>query len=145
VVRDVRLRRRGSEHDGARGARAFPARTTTCLTSERRGAVGAERGEAFREAFAAAARQGDVAALESVLSADAVAHADGDGMRAARPAFVGAERLAGVTAFATRFFPRAEYAMAEAGGRPGPLFAAGRTGGRRTGSPTARGPAFSAA
>lgn len=100
--------------------RQIVSRARRRLSAERRAPVGTAEHRRLVEAFVAAARHGDVAALEDVLSADVVAYADGNGMRgAARLAIVGAERVARVTAFAGKFFPAADYAVAEANGRPG--------------------------
>ncbi|MEU9474530.1 RNA polymerase sigma factor SigJ [Streptomyces sp. NPDC048191] len=101
-------------------ARQIISRARRRLSAERREPVEAAEHRRLVEAFVAAARHGDVAALESVLSADAVAYADGNGMRGvARLAVVGAGRVARVSAFARRFFPGAEYGVVEANGRPG--------------------------
>ncbi|MGW5463789.1 RNA polymerase sigma factor SigJ [Streptomyces sp. NPDC003996] len=100
-------------------ARQVLSRARKRLTAERREPVEAAQHRRLVEAFVAAARHGDVAALENVLSADAVAYADGNGMRGvARVAVVGAERVAKVSAVAHKFFPRAEYGVVEANGRP---------------------------
>ncbi|MBT2416903.1 RNA polymerase sigma factor SigJ [Streptomyces sp. ISL-22] len=100
--------------------RQIVSRARKRLSAERRAPVDTAEHRRLVEAFVAAARHGDVAALEEVLSADVVAYADGNGMRGvARLAIVGAERVARVTAFAGKFFPGADYAVAEANGRPG--------------------------
>ncbi|MEU0589395.1 RNA polymerase sigma factor SigJ [Streptomyces sp. NPDC006132] len=99
--------------------RQIVSRARRRLAAERREPVDAAQHRRLLEAFVAAARHGDVAALESVLSADVVAYADGNGMRGvARLEIVGAGRVAKVTAFAQKFFPRAEYRVAEANGQP---------------------------
>ncbi|KUN10508.1 RNA polymerase subunit sigma-24 [Streptomyces yokosukanensis] len=103
-------------------ARQILSRARKRLSAEHREPVEAAQHRRLVEAFVAAARHGDVAALESVLSADAVAYADGNGMRGvARLAVVGAERVARISAFAQRFFPGAEYGVVEANGRPSVL------------------------
>ncbi|MDX2937368.1 RNA polymerase sigma factor SigJ [Streptomyces ipomoeae] len=100
-------------------ARQIVSRARKRLSAERREPVDTAQHRRLLDAFVAAAQHGDVAALEKVLSADAVAHADGNGMRGvARLEIVGAERVARVTAFAKRFFPGAEYGVIEANGRP---------------------------
>ncbi|MFH9012038.1 RNA polymerase sigma-70 factor [Streptomyces sp. NPDC017943] len=100
-------------------ARQIVSRARRRLAAERREPVDTAQHRRLLEAFVAAARDGDVAALEDVLSADVVAHADGNGMRGvARLAVAGAGRVARVTAFAHRFFPGAEYRVAEANGQP---------------------------
>ncbi|MEU0204253.1 MULTISPECIES: RNA polymerase sigma factor SigJ [unclassified Streptomyces] len=99
--------------------RQIVSRARRRLAAERREPVEAAQHRRLLEAFVAAARHGDVAALESVLSADVVAYADGNGMRGvARLEIVGAGRVAKVTAFAQKFFPGAEYRVAEANGQP---------------------------
>ena len=72
-----------------------------------------------------------MAALESVLSADVVAYADGNGLRGvARLEVVGAGRVARISAFVNKFIPGAEFAMAEANGLPSLLI---RKGGETVG------------
>ncbi|MEU0249053.1 RNA polymerase sigma factor SigJ [Streptomyces sp. NPDC006235] len=104
--------------------RQIVSRARKRLSAERREPVDSAQHRRLLEAFVAAARHGDVAALENVLSADVVAYADGNGMRGvARLEIVGPERVARVTAFARKFFPGAEYAIVEANGRPSLLLA----------------------
>lgn len=99
--------------------RQIVSRARKRLAAERREPVDTAQHRRLLDAFVAAARDGDVAALESVLSADVVTYADGNGLRGvARLEITGAERSARVTAFAHTFFPGAEYAVAEANGRP---------------------------
>lgn len=99
--------------------RQIVSRARKRLAGERREPVDTAQHRRLLEAFVAAARHGDVAALESVLSADVVAYADGNGMRGvARLEVVGAERVARISAFAKKFFPGAEYGIVDANGRP---------------------------
>ncbi|MFD8236009.1 RNA polymerase sigma-70 factor [Streptomyces sp. NPDC059696] len=99
--------------------RQIVSRARRRLSAERREPVDTAQHRRLLDAFVAAAREGDVAALESVLSADVVAYADGNGMRGvARVELVGPVRVARVTAFAHRFFPGAEYGVVEANGQP---------------------------
>jgi RNA polymerase sigma-70 factor (ECF subfamily) len=106
--------------------RQIVSRARKRLSAERREAVDSAQHRRLLEAFVAAARHGDVAALENVLSADVVAYADGNGMRGvARLEIVGPERVARVTAFARRFFPGAQYGIVEANGMPSLLLARG--------------------
>ncbi|MDQ0711314.1 RNA polymerase sigma-70 factor (TIGR02957 family) [Streptomyces luteogriseus] len=99
--------------------RQIVSRARKRLSAERREPVDTAQHRRLLDAFVAAAREGDVAALESVLSADVVAYADGNGMRGvARLELVGPGRVARVTAFAHRFFPGAEYGVVEANGQP---------------------------
>ncbi|MFF5523004.1 RNA polymerase sigma factor SigJ [Streptomyces coeruleorubidus] len=104
--------------------RQIVSRARKRLSAGRREPVDSAQHRRLLEAFVAAARHGDVAALETVLSADVVAYADGNGMRGvARLEIVGPERVARVTAFARKFFPGAEYGIVEANGRPSLLLA----------------------
>jgi RNA polymerase sigma-70 factor (ECF subfamily) len=99
--------------------RQIVSRARKRLSAERREPVDTAQHRRLLDAFVAAAREGDVAALESVLSADVVAYADGNGMRGvARVELVGPARVARVTAFAHKFFPGAEYGVVEANGQP---------------------------
>jgi len=99
--------------------RQIVSRARKRLAAERRAPVDTAEHRRLLEAFVAAARDGDVAALENVLSADVVAYADGNGMRgAARLAVLGAGRVAMITAFAKKFFPGADYGIVEANGGP---------------------------
>lgn len=99
--------------------RQIVSRARKRLGAERREPVDTAQHRRLLDAFVAAARDGDVAELESVLSADVVTYADGNGLRGvARLAIVGAERAARVTAFAQKFFPEADYSVVEANGRP---------------------------
>ncbi|MEU6471091.1 sigma-70 family RNA polymerase sigma factor [Streptomyces massasporeus] len=99
--------------------RQIVSRARKRLSAERREPVDTAQHRRLLDAFVAAAREGDVAALESVLSADVVAYADGNGMRGvARLELVGPGRVARVTAFAHKFFPGAEYGVVEANGQP---------------------------
>ncbi|MEW2530655.1 RNA polymerase sigma factor SigJ [Streptomyces sp. NPDC047071] len=100
-------------------ARQVVSRARKHLAAGRRAPVDAAQHRRLLEAFVAAARDGDVAALEDVLSADVVAYADGNGMRGvARLEVVGAGRVARISAFAKKFFPGADYVLVEANGRP---------------------------
>ncbi|MGY5101496.1 RNA polymerase sigma factor SigJ [Streptomyces sp. 900105245] len=102
--------------------RQIVSRARKRLAAERRAPVDSAQHRRLLDAFVAAARHGDVAALEDVLSADVVAYADGNGMRGvARLRVGGAPRVARVSAFARKFFPRAVYGVVEANGRPAVL------------------------
>lgn len=104
---------------GQANTRQVVSRARKRLAAERRAPVDAAEHRRLLDAFVAAARHGDVAALENVLSADAVAHADGNGLRGvARLEVVGAGRVARISAFAQKFFPEAVYGVVEANGQP---------------------------
>ncbi|MFF8864848.1 RNA polymerase sigma factor SigJ [Streptomyces sp. NPDC015139] len=104
--------------------RQIVSRARKHLAAERRAPVDTAQHRRLLDAFVAAARHGDVAALENVLSADVVAYADGNGMRGvARLEVGGAARVARVSSFARKFFPRAVYDVVEANGRPAVLLA----------------------
>jgi RNA polymerase sigma-70 factor (TIGR02957 family) len=111
--------------------RQIVSRARKRLSAERRDPVDTAEHRRLLDAFVAAARHGDVAALESVLSADVVAYADGNGLRGvARLEVVGAGRVAKISAFVNKFIPGAEFAMAEANGLPSLLI---RRGGETVG------------
>ncbi|WP_430377392.1 RNA polymerase sigma factor SigJ [Streptomyces sp. B1-3] len=99
--------------------RQIVSRARKRLAAERRERVGTAEHRRLLDAFVAAARDGDVAALEGVLSADVVAYADGNGLRGvARLEVVGAGRVAKISAFVKKFLPGAEFAFTEANGLP---------------------------
>ncbi|MFF7945705.1 RNA polymerase sigma factor SigJ [Streptomyces griseorubiginosus] len=99
--------------------RQIVSRARKRLSAERRERVGAAEHRRLLDAFVAAARDGDVAALEGMLSADVVAYADGNGLRGvARLEVVGAGRVAKISAFVKKFLPGAEFAFTEANGLP---------------------------
>jgi RNA polymerase sigma factor (sigma-70 family) len=104
---------------GQANTRQIVSRARRRLSADRREPVDTAQHRRLLDAFVAAARHGDVAALEHVLSADVACYADGNGMRGvARLEVVGAERVARVSAFARKFFPGAVYGVVEANGRP---------------------------
>ncbi|MET7738112.1 RNA polymerase sigma factor SigJ [Streptomyces sp. NPDC005402] len=99
--------------------RQIVSRARKRLSTERRDPVDTVEHRRLLDAFVAAAQRGDVAALESVLSADVVAYADGNGLRGvARLEVVGAGRVARISAFVDKLIPGAEFAFAEANGLP---------------------------
>lgn len=81
-----------------------------------------EQGRRIAEKFLAAARGGDLAALESLLAADVVAWADGGGKTAAarRPVH-GAARVARYLVRISRDVPGMRVAVTEVNGQPGIL------------------------
>jgi RNA polymerase sigma-70 factor (TIGR02957 family) len=88
------------------GARQLVSRARKHLVSERRAPVTGATQRRLLTAFVAAARAGDLAALEEVLAADVVSYSDGGGtVRASRIPVVGAFRVAKyVRTFADRFW-----------------------------------------
>ncbi|GAA2280975.1 RNA polymerase sigma24 factor [Streptomyces ruber] len=102
--------------------RQVVSRARKHLAAERRGPVDTAKHRRLLEAFITAARTGDVAALENMLSADVVAYSDGNGVRGvARLAVRGIERVARINSFFDRFLPGAGYRVVEANGMPGLL------------------------
>ncbi|MFV2179525.1 RNA polymerase sigma-70 factor [Actinomadura sp. LOL_016] len=87
-------------------ARQLVSRARKHLRSERRAPVTRAEQRRLLTAFVAAARVGDLAALEEILAADVVSYSDGGGaVRASRRPVVGAERVAKyVRAFTDRFW-----------------------------------------
>ncbi|ROO85378.1 RNA polymerase sigma-70 factor (ECF subfamily) [Actinocorallia herbida] len=88
-------------------ARKLVSRARRHLWSERRAPVSDAEHRELLTAFVAAARIGDLAALEKLLAADVVSYSDGGGgHRAARLPVVGSARVAYFTAsIATRAWP----------------------------------------
>jgi RNA polymerase sigma-70 factor (ECF subfamily) len=82
-----------------------------------------EQGHRIAEEFLAAARTGDLTALESLLAADVVAWADGGGKtRAARRPVHGAARVARyLTGWMSREVPGLRVVVTEVNGQPGIL------------------------
>ncbi|WP_242884197.1 RNA polymerase sigma factor SigJ [Actinomadura litoris] len=102
--------------------RQIVSRARKRLAAQRRERVGRAEHRRLLEAFVAAAQRGDVAALESMLTADAVSHADGDGVKgAARTPVAGAERVAVLCSALPRFWPDADAEAVEVNGAPGVL------------------------
>lgn len=103
--------------------RQIVSRARKRLSAERREPVDPAEHRRLLEAFVAAARAGEVAALEDLLAADAVSYTDGGGMRgAAKFPVVGRTRVAKfIVAFRPRFWPGTEVEWVEANGGPGVL------------------------
>ncbi|MEU9780603.1 RNA polymerase sigma-70 factor [Streptomyces phaeochromogenes] len=108
---------------GQANARQLVSRARRHLAAERREPVDAGEHRRLLEAFLAAARTGDLAALEELLAADVVSYSDGGGVRGASriPVLGGARVAKYLAAFAPRFWPGAEVEWAEANGRPAVL------------------------
>jgi Sigma-70, region 4/SnoaL-like domain len=102
------------------GARQLVTRARKHLREERRASVTSLEQRRLLKAFLAAARSGDVAALEELFAADVVSYSDGGGVvRASRVPVVGRTKVARfVAAFATRFWADITVSWAEANGQP---------------------------
>lgn len=86
-------------------ARQLASRARKHLAAERRARVGRDEHRRLLETFVEAARSGDLAALERLLTADVVSHADGGGApRAARKPIVGSDRVARLLAGVAGWF-----------------------------------------
>ncbi|MFI0897427.1 RNA polymerase sigma-70 factor [Streptomyces sp. NPDC020983] len=114
---------------GEANTRQLVSRARRHLAAERREGVGAAEHRRLLEAFLAAARTGDVAALEDLLAADVASWSDGGGVRgASKVPVLGRPRVARfLAAFAPRFWPGAQVRWTEANGRPAVLVSAGGT------------------
>jgi RNA polymerase sigma-70 factor (TIGR02957 family) len=91
-------------------ARQLLSRARKHLRSERRAPVSGPEQRRLLTAFVAAARAGDLEALEEILAADVISYSDGGGaVRASRIPVVGALRVAKYhRAFASRFWAGVE-------------------------------------
>jgi RNA polymerase sigma-70 factor (ECF subfamily) len=103
--------------------RQLVSRARKHLVSERRAPVTPAEQRRLLTAFVAAARAGDLAALEGILAADAVSYSDGGGaVRASRFPVVGAPRVAKyVRAFADRFWVGVEVEWGSVNGQAAAL------------------------
>lgn len=105
-------------------ARQLASRARRRIAAERRTPVSRTEHRRLLETFIAAARTGDLGALEELLAEDAVSYSDGGGAvrGASRIPVAGRARVAKfVVAFAPRFWPGATVAWVEANGRPAAL------------------------
>ena len=86
--------------------RQLVTRARQHISEGRRAPVSSAEQRRLLEVFIAAAQQGDLAALEGLLAADAVSYSDGGGVvRAARSPIAGRERVAKfISAFASHFW-----------------------------------------
>jgi RNA polymerase sigma-70 factor (TIGR02957 family) len=100
--------------------RQLVSRARKRLAEEKRTAVGVREQQRLLEAFLAAARTGNVAALEELFAADVVSYSDGGGkVRASRFPVVGKERVAKyLKAFASRFWIGVDVHPFMANGQP---------------------------
>jgi len=104
-------------------ARQLVSRARRRLAAERRVSVSAADHRRLLEVFLSAARTGDMAVLEDVLTADVVSYSDGGGIRgASKIPVVGRTHVSRyLAAFAPRFWPEREVRWVEANGRPAVL------------------------
>ncbi|MDR2997564.1 MAG: RNA polymerase sigma-70 factor [Microbacterium sp.] len=105
-------------------ARQLASRARRHLAVERGATVGLAEQRRFLVAFLAAARAGDIAQLEALLTADIVSHSDGGGaVRTARIPLTGRHRVAlFVAAIADWFLPDVDIRWAEVNGRAAGIF-----------------------
>jgi RNA polymerase sigma-70 factor (ECF subfamily) len=103
--------------------RQIVSRARKRLSAGRREPVDTAEHRRLLEVFLAAARGGDVEALEDLFAADVVSYTDGGGIRgAAKFPVVGPTRVAKfLVAFGPRFWPGAQVEWVEANGHPGAL------------------------
>jgi RNA polymerase sigma-70 factor (ECF subfamily) len=103
--------------------RQIVSRARKRLSAERREPVDTAEHRRLLEVFLAAARAGDVAALEDLFAADVVSYTDGNGIRgAARFPVAGHTRVAKfIVAFGPRFWPGADVEWVKTNGHPGVL------------------------
>jgi RNA polymerase sigma-70 factor (TIGR02957 family) len=104
-------------------ARQLVSRGRKRLAAERRTPVSAPEQRRLLSAFVAAARVGDLSALEELFAADVVSYSDGGGVvRASRIPVHGAKTVAKyLRAFASRFWAGVDVSWVEANGGPGAL------------------------
>ncbi|MFL9657193.1 RNA polymerase sigma-70 factor [Streptomyces sp. PB17] len=97
------------------------------LAAERKEAVTPTAHRRLLEVFLSAARTGDLAGLEDVLTADVVSYTDGNGIRgASRIPVIGLPHVSRyLVAFAPRFWPQSQVRWVEANGRPAVLVLSG--------------------
>jgi RNA polymerase sigma-70 factor, ECF subfamily len=103
--------------------RQIVSRARKHLSVERREPVDTAEHRRLLKVFLAAARAGDVAALENLFARDIVSYTDGGGIRgAAKFPVVGRVRVARfIAAFGPRFWPGTDLKWVETNGRPGVL------------------------
>jgi RNA polymerase sigma-70 factor (TIGR02957 family) len=100
-------------------ARQLVSRARKRLAAERRAPVSPAEQRRLLTAFVAAARAGDMSALEQLLSEDVVSYSDSNGVaRAARIPLVGVQTLAKVIrAFSSSFWTGADMSFVEVNGQ----------------------------
>ncbi|WP_351237794.1 RNA polymerase sigma-70 factor [Streptomyces sp. NPDC002133] len=98
--------------------RKIVSRARRHLSDEQRGTVDTKEHRRLLEAFVSAARTGNVASLEALLTPDAVSLSDGDGLRgAARVPVLGRARVANLATATPRFWREADVRGVQANGR----------------------------
>ncbi|MFG2950032.1 RNA polymerase sigma-70 factor [Streptomyces adustus] len=107
--------------------RQLVSRARRHLAAERKESVSPTAHRRLLEVFLSAARTGDMAVLEDVLTADVVSYADGGGIRgASKIPVVGRAHVSRyLAAFAPRFWPQADVRWVEANGQPAVLVESG--------------------
>ncbi|MEU9450083.1 sigma-70 family RNA polymerase sigma factor [Streptomyces sp. NPDC048277] len=99
--------------------RKIVSRARRHLADEQRESVGTAEHRRLLDAFVSAARTGDVASLESLLTADAVSLSDGNGLRGcARVPVAGRARIARMSTY-PRLWREAESRLVDANGLTG--------------------------
>lgn len=102
--------------------RKIVSRARKHLAADQRETVDTVAHRQLLDAFVSAARNGDVASLESLLTPDAVSLSDGNGIRgAARVPVLGRTRVANLATATRRFWSGADVRRVEANGRGGVL------------------------
>lgn len=100
--------------------RKIVSRARRRLSEEQRGSVDAAEHRRLLNAFVSAARTGDVAALEALLTPDVVSLSDGNGIRgAARVPVLGPARVANLATAHPRFWRDADVRLVDANGCTG--------------------------
>jgi RNA polymerase sigma-70 factor, ECF subfamily len=100
--------------------RQIVSRARKHLSAEQRGTVDAAEHRRLLKAFVSAARTGDVASLEALLTADAVSLSDGGGIRgAARVPLLGRARVANLSTAYPRFWRDVDTRILDANSRSG--------------------------
>lgn len=114
---------------GEANARQLVSRARKHVDDERRVHVGPAERSRLLHAFLAAARAGDIAALENLFVEDIVSTSDGGGaVNAARIPVVGRARVARfIAAFASKFWEGTDVAWIEANGQTSLLLSRGET------------------
>ncbi|MGX1548242.1 RNA polymerase sigma-70 factor [Streptomyces adustus] len=107
--------------------RQLVSRARRHLAAERKESVSPTAHRRLLEVFLSAARTGDMAVLEDVLTADVISYADGGGIRgASKIPVVGRAHVSRyLAAFAPRFWPQADVRWVEANGQPAVLVESG--------------------